>query len=345
MRCGLLARSENTGLGRMSLDAFNRLHPTAVVVVDVHHPTSMHLDRFPDAEVADPLTPAYETVVKRLLDRVDVLLVLETPYDPRVYTWAREKRVSTVCVAMPEYDIPERWGADLVINPTPYLHDRLPENSIILPWPVDTSAIEHRHRTHIDTWLHIVGQPCAHDRNGTKLVIDTFKKLPHRKLLIRAQEKFTTRKLPSNIEVRIGNVAHVSDLYQEGDALIAPRRYAGQNLPALEAMAAGLPFICLDREPDNLITPAYATIPCHVKIDWPVRRNSRFDTSGQPTQYSGLEVYDAKVADVEGVIEATSQNDFIVDQLSRHSREQAEQMSWEALGNRWLNLLHAQVYA
>lgn len=341
IRCGMIGRAESTGLSAMSRDAALNLPINDVVIVDVHHPQPMDLTPFPGAPVADPTTPAFETAVKAMLPRIDTLLVLETPYDPRVYDWAREADVMTVCVAMPEYDIPERWGADIIVNPTDYLHDRLPPGAIVFPWPVDTASVIFRARTEARTFLHIVGQPCAQDRNGTKLVIDAFRAMPDRRLIVRSQVSVVKGvKHAKNIEYRVGNPT-LEELYDDGDVLVYPRRYAGQSLVMQEAQAAGLPLVCLDREPDRGWTLSPALIPAHVKNTWPVVRNSQRDVPGTgiKTDYSPVDVYDAKISDVIATIERVASNPFVVESLSNFSHSRASHMSWGALRGEWVKIL------
>lgn len=342
IRCGLIGRAEETGLGRMSKDAVRNLPIADSIVVDVHHPQPMDLEPFGSAPVVDPKTPAYEKAVRNMLARIDTLLVLETPYDPRVYEWAREADVLTVCVAMPEYDIPDRWRADIVVNPTNYLHDRLPPGSLVFPWPVDLDYIVFRPREKAETYLHIVGQPCSQDRNGTQLVLRAFAAMPDLHLIVRSQEKVKQPVSAANIEYRIENVANVSDLYQEGDVLVYPRRYAGQSLPCMEAQAAGLPLICLDRDPERDWTMSTALIPAFVKNSWPViRRSSRDVKAAHNPGYSPVDVYDALISDVIETVDRVKAP-YIVESLSNYSRARAKKMSWEELGPSWLRILEGR---
>jgi glycosyltransferase involved in cell wall biosynthesis len=46
-----------------------------------------------------------------------------------------------------------------------------------------------------------------------------------------------------------------NNLYEGFDALILPRRYAGQSLPMCEALCAGLPVVMTDIDPNNKVLP------------------------------------------------------------------------------------------
>lgn len=343
MRLGLLARADNTGLGRMSDDAVRHLKPSQVVIVDVRHPHGVSYrdwDTIVDfIEVADPQTSAFQDAVHRMLENIDVLLILETPYDSNVYGWAWQFDVRTVCVAMPEYNIPSRWRADRVVNPTPYLNDRLP-NALINPWPVDTLNYTPRVRYSANTFLHVVGQPCANDRNGTDLVYQAFRRLPHRNVIFRSQVQLDYRPY-SNMDFRVGNVVHPAELYTEGDVFLSLRRYAGQNLPAMEAMASGLPLVCLDREPDNRWTHPSAIIPAYVRREWAVRNRSTRDArSMRESGATGLPVYDAKVEDVMEVIERLAADAALVEELSREAIRRSNEWSWTYLLPQWQRILY-----
>lgn len=331
----------------MSRDAMTHLQPSHVVVVDVGGPHAKHLDWFPGAPVVKPTTPAFEQEVRHMLGQVDSLLLLETPYDARLYDWAREAGVFTVVVAMPEYHIPERWRADLVVNPTSYLHDRLPEGSIVLPWPVDTSAITYRPRTQIDTWLHVVGQPCAHDRNGTNLVLRAFEQMPEQQLIIRSQVPLRNlrRSRHHNIQFVSKETATVDELYQDADAFILPRRYAGQSLVINEAQAAGLPLVCLDRVPEAAWTAPKALIPSHGRKGrgWTRSRADVYPRNRTlPGGLGQLEIADAAIEDVVRTVHRVAGSLGRTQRLSDLSRHRALSMSWDAIGDRWRSIVSSQ---
>lgn len=61
------------------------------------------------------------------------------------------------------------------------------------------------------------------------------------------------------------------ELYRWYDAMILPRRYAGACLPMNEALAAGLPVIMTDTDPNNKILPPYWLVPAEKKTEFMAR--------------------------------------------------------------------------
>lgn len=317
----------------MSADAQRFLEPSATLVVDARQGYHMHLDRFPGAEVVPRSGTALRQAAEEMLDEIDVLLTLETPYDFSIFDIARAKGVRTVLVAMPEYHRPylRLPQPDLIVNPTPYMHD-LFDDAVCLPWPVDLDAVSFRHRTQVGEWLHVIGQAADHDRAGTALVVDTFEAMADQKLVIRVQNPGDRRLKAvlgkahslSNITILAGDVADTRELYDRGDIFFAPRRYAGQSLPANEAQAAGLPLVCLDRTPDATWTLPELTIAYS-----PVATDRRF----------GFEIAGADVDDAVAVCRHVSDSPSLVANFSAFSRSRAEAMSWQVLRDDWLSLL------
>lgn len=328
MRLGLIARAEDRGLGRMSWDAQRFLQPTATVIADFNCPYPKHLERFPGAPVVKPRTPEFQSAIEDLLSKVDVLLTFETPYDYDVYEWAKDYNVKTVCVIMPEYFPLNQPQPDVLVNPTVYMRDELPRKTLTLPWPIDLTTITHVPRTEINTWLHIVGQPCALDRNGTQLVLRAFQR-NRKPLIVRTQTPLSYAPKVSNIDYQIGSLDHTSDLYQGADALIMPRRYAGQSLVMNEAQAAGLPLICLDRSPERNWTVPECRIPV---------RRARI-----AKRHSPIEVSDASIYDIMNVVDQFHELPGLCEWASNFSRDRAEAMSWDRLGPLWVDLLEQSV--
>lgn len=329
MKVGLLARADSRGLGHMSWDAQRFLSPHRTVIVDAQQGHDMHPERFPDAPIVLPDTPNFREACLAMLSDIDVLLTLETPYDYSLYTWARELNVPSVLVCMPEYYAyrlhPDLPRPDVVVNPTTYMQDSTHADHV-LPWPVDTSAIPYVPRKSADVFLHVVGQHCAWDRNGTRLVLDAFRLLPGLKLVARSQVPYQLlrkgRSLP-NVTVMEGETRTVADLFSVGDVLVYPRRYAGNSLLINEAQANGLPLICLARNPEKDWTILPALCP----------------TTRDSTTRRGFHVYDASPRTLAHIIERLAESPDLVEALSLFSRKRALSISWNVMLPLWQCLL------
>ncbi len=116
------------------------------------------------------------------------------------------------------------------------------------------------HKVTADTFLHIVGKPAVHDRNGTSDLLKAlqFVTVPI-KVIIKCQQKAYVEFLssgfaiPENVELVIDTKTEDNywDNYKEGDVLVMPRRYGGLCLPVNEALGAGMPVIMPAIDPND----------------------------------------------------------------------------------------------
>lgn len=253
------------------------MHPerTLLVIPDAVAKAGLttHVDRFPGA------TPARfgqdtagsqgsgvldEHVCREWLDGLDVVFTAETFYDWRFCSWARDAHVATVCMAMPEFCRPEwfaqptQWWA-----PTTYMRARLPARTRVVPVPLATDRFHTRPSYDGPVrWLHVAGAQTIADRNGTLDLICALHavKTPTH-LTIRAQTPLELGTVPDHVKLTYmcANLDDYWQLYDAHDVMVLPRRYAGLCLPALEAMAAGLPVVMTDMAPQNTDWPVALT--------------------------------------------------------------------------------------
>ena len=252
MKVGLIARSEDRGLGNLTWEWAQHMHPDRVLVVVPNHPLQQRPERYTGAFTLPwdhhGDSTLNESVVRDFLDGLDVVYSAETFYDWRVCDWARELGVRTVCHVMPEYyrhgqrtapPAPDVWWA-----PTLWRLDTLDPRVRVVPVPIATERFAPLQRE-LDgpmRWLHVAGAKAAADRNGTQIVVRALAALKHdHHVTIRSQDPI--RQIPnrSNVTVRVvPPTGEYWEGYDEVEALVLPRRYAGLCLPAFEAMAAGL---------------------------------------------------------------------------------------------------------
>jgi glycosyltransferase involved in cell wall biosynthesis len=274
LRLGIICRSENRGLGIQSADLVRHLKPDKALVVDMGDisPYPMHLERFPGAAVFEfkgsDLTCS-DQQLELWLGGLDVVITAETPYAYRIYDLAAKLGVKTACIYnfeffryFADHDLPR---PDLFIAPSTWHIDEVPD-AVHVPHGIDRSRFPYEHRTEVRSFLHVLGHPAGHDRAGTTVLIDALYIVEQpTRLVVRAQQMPTLpRRFPSHIELdlRVEDVRDNRRLYDDGDVVIAPRRYGGQSLPMMEALSRGMPVLMPDAEPNRSILPAEMLIEC-----------------------------------------------------------------------------------
>jgi len=261
MRLGLIARADNRGLGQQTWAVQRNLHPAKTMVVDCDsaQPLDLHLERFPNAYIVRGLPSAYE--YQQFLDGLDAVYTAETGYGD-LWTHANKAGVKTVLHANYEFldprDQPSVWAA-----PSPWFLDRFPAGTQHLPVPIEIDRFPVTEKPlHASRFLHVVGRPAIHDRNGT---LDLLQALQHVTATI-------TMTVTCQVPGYVGSLIHDHNIrtpnnvtlildsvdrdfywtaYQHQDALILPRRFGGLCLPANEAIGAGIPVIMPNIDPNN----------------------------------------------------------------------------------------------
>ena len=257
MKLGLIARADSRGLGIQCKSFFDHLHPAKTMVVDCPsaQPLPLRKDWYPGATWIHGLPTRDD--FRTWLQDIDVVYTAETAYGPWLWTEAKRAGVKTVLHANWEFlnpaDQPDLWLA-----PSMWHFNDFPAPKRFLPVPVDTDRFTPQ-PAHDGPrrFLHIVGRPAVHDRNGSA---DLFQALRHVtadiELTVKCQQPGYVTKLaqhiPPNVKLRIdeGDVPNYWDNYQ-GDVLIMPRRFGGLCLPVNEALAAGMPVIMPNISPNE----------------------------------------------------------------------------------------------
>lgn len=277
MKVGLIARTEDRGLGNLTWEWAQHMHPDRVLVVVPNHPLPQRADRYPGALVLpwDHLhdSALNEEQVREWLRGLDVVYSAETFYDWRVCTWARELGVRTVCHVMPEFyrhgqpdppPAPDAWW-----TPTRWRLEHLDPATRVVPVPIATERFTESvfRNPGPPRWLHVVGKRAGADRNGTRLFLGALRFLrSEHHVRIRTQDEGVRPGLGLGRDVHLETITTPTpeywQLYDDADALVLPRRYAGLSLPAFEAMGAGLALVMSDAEPQRGEWPIIP-IPAH----------------------------------------------------------------------------------
>jgi glycosyltransferase involved in cell wall biosynthesis len=336
VKLGIIARSEDRGLGNQSWEACRHLDPDRVLLIDTGHDKrfTKHPERFDqwDTTVA-PWTGGRldETTVRRWLRGLDVVYSAESPYDMRMGEWCASEEVGLVLHANPEFVGPVDakvkatwWSA------TPWRLDHLPHGARVVPMPAAESPLVHEPGERFRL-LHTAGWPAVEDRNGTDLLIEAAKLMTAEcDLVLRGQHRnILHHRLPRHHPVRLviecGNLVNYWDLYRGADVLVMPRRYGGLCLPAHEAMASGLPVVMPDCSPNEV---------------WPGPRVPALAFVTVATRAGRIPLHDSDPLALAETLDNLVRDPGLVAKLRQEAIEWAEANSWASLRETWLQELH-----
>lgn len=251
---------------------FDNLHPHKTMVVDCPSlkPLPIRRDWFPDATWIQGLPSDRD--VERFCDGLDVVYSAETFYNRHFAAIAAHLGVKTVLHANWEFlslnDRPTLWAA-----PSLWHWEDFPEPKTHLPVPIEIDRFPDRRYATEQTatrFLHVVGRPAIHDRNGTADLIQALRHVKsHVTVTIRCQEPGYVENLlysavvPANIDlvVESGDLQDNTDLYADQDVLVLPRRFGGLCLPCNEALGAGMPVIMPIISPQDTWLPHKWLVP------------------------------------------------------------------------------------
>lgn len=336
MKLGIIARSEDRGLGNQSWEACRHLNPERVLLIDTgkDHRFDKHPERYSDFDVTVAPWVAGrldEATVRRWLHGLDVVYSAESPYDVRMGEWCASEEVGLVLHANPEFVGPSDarvratwWSA------TPWRLEHLPHGARVVPMPAAPSPLEHAPGGRF-RFLHVAGWPAVEDRNGTAVLVEAARLMTAEcDLIIRGQHRsITEHRLPRSSPVRLivecGNVANYWDLYRDADVLVAPRRYGGLCLPAHEAMASGLPVVMSDCSPNEI---------------WPGPRVPARTVASVATRAGRIPLHDTDPHALAATLDELAVNPGLVVKYRQEATQWATDNSWEALRGLWLEELH-----
>lgn len=295
MKLGLIARADNSGLGVQTHEFYLHMKPHKTLVMDIsdQNGNKIYPERYPDATFVKGLLRAGD--IDDFLEDLDVVFVAEAPYNYYLYARARELGVKTAVqynyeffdwFANPNFPKP-----DMLIAPSKWHYDDIQKwcnqhgvKHVYLHCPVNRDKLPPRQIKQARTFLHIGGRSAAHDRNGTKTIIEASKYLTtDAQILIHFQgEQGLPHQATHSIAdyadmlTRLGNEDKVTiqqidfenyqDAYGQGDVLLLPRRYGGNCLPLNEALSVGMPVIMTDISPNSAFLPSDWLVPAE-KID------------------------------------------------------------------------------
>jgi len=273
MRLGIIARSDNTGLGNQTRELVNMLNPDKILLIDSapFNKNKQHPEWYEGYNLYSTKggMPTTKEIIWFLKD-VDVVISCETFYHLELVDLARQQGTKTILqynyelfgnLTNPNWSLPDvllspsLWNIDIVKerfgSACDVIHLPPPTNESLFNKAKDNNLSKDHNRI-----LHIAGKKAAKDRNGTESIFEMVK---HSKedyeLVIKSQTPIDTNCKDSRVKIEIGNTASREDMYDGFDAMILPRRYAGLCLPMNEALMSALPVFMTNVSPNNTILP------------------------------------------------------------------------------------------
>jgi len=288
MRLGIIARSDNTGLGNQTRELVNMLNPDKVMVINSmsfnknkQHPEwykeydCYHVRGFPKSQDIEPF-----------IKDLDVVLSCETFYYKDFVTLARRKNVKTVLQYNYEFldylQRPEMVLPDVLLAPSLWGFEAVTEafgaksRVIYLPPPTTHETFSKVKANNLgkgyQKLLHIGGKAAHLDRNGTNTIIEMLRhSRADYQIVIKTQSPLNLNKTDSRLSIDTNSPENKEDLYDGFDAMVLPRRYAGLCLPMNEALLSGLPVFMTDISPNNKILPREWLVPSQKTTEFKAR--------------------------------------------------------------------------
>jgi hypothetical protein len=282
MRIGLIARSDNTGLGNQTKELADMLKPDKVLLIDSvsFNRNVQYHQRYAEYDYKVSRGFPNTNMINNFLNNLDVVISCETFYSDNFIKIARSRGVKTILqynyelfdnVRTPGLPLP-----DVLLSPSIWMIEdiksRFGDKCRVEYLPPPTSPetfssvmsgnIEKSHKR----ILHIAGKKAFADRNGTSSVLEMLKhSSADYELVIATQSRIPMEDLDPRVTVLHNNVENRQDMYKDFDAMILPRRYAGLCLPMNEALLSGLPVFMTDISPNNFILPKEWLIKSRLK--------------------------------------------------------------------------------
>lgn len=343
MKLGLVAYSDNTGLGSQTKAYYDNLMPFRTMVLDRTNLITPHKyvpGRFPDVWRTIPGLPDIHEV-HAFLSGLDVVLMAETAPTQYMIRAARARGVRTVVVPNWEYfdkSVDRRVMPDMLMPASLWHYDDYPGTVYYVPFAVTPRQI-HRVRPTAKRFLHIAGRPVYPDRNGTELLFESLQHVTEPitvtltcldpKYLDDLARKYQD-KLPGFVEIKLlGPQADLSELYLNNDALLMPRRFGGLCLPVNEAIGYGLPVIMPDIMPNSSWLPMSWLVTAH-KTDTRKMANPIDVYSADPRLYAAR-------------IDRLAGDDKFYARCLVQASELAYDYSWQTLKPKYLDVLENMV--
>jgi glycosyltransferase involved in cell wall biosynthesis len=328
IRVGLIARTDDSGLGNLTHEFYRHIRPYKTLAIDfsIQRKINSHPEWYPNARICRGGPD--EKDMEWLLEDVDIVYTAETPYNYDLYTKAEKKGIPIILHYM--YEFLANRSADVpyptvLLSPSLWFNDEIKQQMSnkckvdYLPVPVNRKLCKFRKINKAKKFLHVVGRQTEDDRNGTDIFLNC---LPH----VKSDVEFimSTQGQPIKVKDKRLRIRKEVDKYQDmyvGDVLVMPRRFGGLCLPLNESMSCGMVPIMTDLPPQNGFLHKDSLIPINDKI---YRSVCQFN------------VYDANPKNLAMKIDEMANKD--IGYLNKASDEYADSISWDNMKEKYLQL-------
>ena len=273
MRLGIIARSDNTGLGNQTMELVKMLNPSKILLIDSSHfnGNKQHPEWYSGYNVTTTKRgmASREEVYEFLYD-LDVVISCEIFYHSSFVNMAKKRKVKTILqynyefldyLVNPDVELP-----DILVSPSLWNFEdvvtKFSDRSMVVHLPPPTRVELFANANKINTSkthkkiLHIGGKAAVKDRNGTNTVVEMLKySNADYELVIKSQTPLDIPCDDPRLTIDTSSPDSRESLYEGYDAMILPRRYAGLCLPMNEALLASLPVFMTNVSPNNSILP------------------------------------------------------------------------------------------
>jgi hypothetical protein len=273
MRLGIIARSDNTGLGNQTRELVNMLNPDKIMLINSRffNQNKQHPEWYKGYNCQTTIKgfPTTTEIVEFLND-IDVVISCELFYNPKFVDLAKKRGIKTILqynyefldyLANPNQTLPDVLVAPSLWNFEDVVDKFGDKTSVVhLPPPTDINLFSearkiNKSKTH-KRLLHIAGKAAVKDRNGTNTVIEMLNySSGDYELVVKTQSQLDIKSNDPRLTIDASSPDSHQSLYEGFDAMILPRRYAGLCLPMNEALISALPVFMTNISPNNKVLP------------------------------------------------------------------------------------------
>ena len=274
MRLGIIARSDNTGLGNQTRELVNMLNPNKIMLINSRffNQNKQHPEWYSGYNCQTTIKgfPTTNEIVEFLTD-IDVVISCELFYNPKFIDIAKKRGIKTILqynyefldyLANPNQTLPDVLVAPSLWNFEDVVDKFGDKTSVVhLPPPTDINLFSqareiNKSKTH-KRLLHIAGKAAVKDRNGTNTVIEMLNySNGDYELVVKTQSHLDIKSNDPRLTIDDSSPDSHQSLYEGFDAMVLPRRYAGLCLPMNEALISALPVFMTNISPNNKVLPS-----------------------------------------------------------------------------------------
>lgn len=254
----VIGRAEKMGLGSMTEDFCNAMHPDKIIIMNMGNGRHVETGRLPPSEIIDVRHwRADSQLVRDKIQGCDYIVGFESLYREDMTTLAHSVGAKTVLFPMWEWAF--NMDADLLLclSDTDMAHNS--QRSIRVDWPGSPATHDPER---IMNWpplrfVHLAGN-AQHNRDSTREVLEAARYLDDTNAILYVYHSFDIRKmfdhpLPDCVKL-CGQAETRKQLLDQADVLVCPRGLPGHSLPINEATGEGIPCIVMDL-PDWAVWP------------------------------------------------------------------------------------------